>query len=271
MADGDAIADGLDTTQDAIAPEAAEQAVSTDLAPDAEADGGADDTARIADEAPPTLDSILERDEALRAQFEERLRERENAGANRREAQLKREAGKRDITVRNVERWARENGIEVDDPRQLHYFFDLATAHEAMELATNVPDALLRNHTVPIEARERAIAAREAGDWDGYVSEILTGAVEARTKEIEAQFEERVTRETNKRLAAEMRARGIEKAPVRDGAPPAPRSGAGTGGITPAELDAMPTEIFRAKPLEEQQRLVREARENAARLTTAGR
>lgn len=243
------VADGQDTTQDAIGPETEVGAV-TDPVTDVDGDGGTDDTPATADDTPPSLDAILERDELLRQQYEERLRERENAGANRREAQLKREAGRKDVTTRNVQRFLSELGIEVEDPSRLHYFQDLALAHEAIELATNVPEALLRNHPVPVEAREQAVAAREAGDWDGYVGTLLNGAVQAEIKKLRAEDEKRIVTEVNRRVSAEIKARGIEKAPVRDTPPTAPGGGAPApipysrmtteqrAAMTPAERDA---------------------------------
>ena len=268
MADEEVVADVQEPAQEAPAAEAQVEAL--DLLPDAPVDEGADDTAPSADATPVSLDELIERDEKLREQLDARLKERENAGANRREAQLKREAGKKEVTTRNVQRWLAENGIEVDDTSRLAYFFDLATAHEAMELATNVPDALLRNHPVPVDAREKAVEARERGDWDGYVSTLLNGAVEAEVAKRTADNEKRITTEVNKRLAAEIKARGIEKAPQREGAPHVPLSGASKG-MTMAELDAMPTEVFLAKSPEERQRLVNEAKTNSRLAGAASR
>lgn len=236
MADGDVIADEQVPAQEIPASEALEEAAAADLTLDGSADGVADDTAPLADEAPPTLDSILERDERLREQYEERVRERENAGANRERARLQREAGKKEVTTRNVQRYLAENGIEVDDPARLHYFFDLATAHEAMELATNVPDALMRNYTVPVEAREKALAAREAGDWDGYLSHLLDGAAETQAaKKAEARLAQ-IEAENKKWRAAELAAMRAEMAPAREAALATP-SGQSPGRVNPSLLE----------------------------------
>lgn len=252
MADGDVIADEQAPTQEIAAPVALEEAVPTDLTPAAAVDGVTDETDPPADETPPTLESILERDERLRAQFEERLRERENAGANRREAQLKREAGKKEVTTRNVQRYLAENGLEVDDPSRLHYFFDLATAHEAMELATNVPDALMRGHTVPVDAREQALAAREAGDWDGYISHLINGAVEAGLdKRVEAE-KQRLDAENKKWRAAELAAMRAEMAPKSEGALPTPVSQA-PGRINPSQLEPAAYEEWKRTTSPEEQ------------------
>lgn len=238
MPDELAQADVTEPAQGLPAPEALDEAAPADLAPDAVGDGIADDTAAGADEAPPSLDAILERDERLREQLEERLRERENAGANRREAQLKREAGKKEVTTSNVRRFLADQGYEVDDPARLHYFYDLAAANSAHELATTLPDVLMSDFKVPVEAREQAVEARERGDWNGYIGTLITGAVESKVAEKLADNERVITAEVNRRLAAEIKARGIEKAPVREGAPPAPMSSSPNSGPTPAQYRA---------------------------------
>lgn len=218
--------DGQEPTQEPAADEAQEEAAAADLAPDVEPDGEPDAGTEA---APESIDALLERYPSLREQHQqsqaERDREREIAGANRERARLQRDAGKADQTRVNVGRFLAEQGVEVDDPSRLNYFYELAQANAAYELATSLPDAVLRGYPVPVEAREAAVEARERGDWDGYVTHLVTGAVEAKDREREAAFEKRVNTETQKRLAAEIKTRGLEKAPVREGAPTRPGGG----------------------------------------------
>lgn len=115
------------------------------------------------------------------------LRDRENAGAQRREAQLKREAGRNENVRAMSERFLREFGIDptsLDDQKKqrLNLLSESALSFQAREFVDQVPKALL-NRDLPVEVREKAIEAREQGDWDGYVSTLLTGAVEAATSE----------------------------------------------------------------------------------------
>lgn len=272
----DDVIDGAEQATDPGAPaDATDPEAVSDLTGGDAGTGAAEDAGALTDATETTaetLETFLARNEAARAEHEQIVRERENAGAQRREATLKKEAGRKDMTVRNVQRWAQDTlGVAVDDPSQLAYFYDLAAGHFAGEfLADTVPNVLLKDFNISVEAREAAVAARENGDWDGYFSHLVDGAVETRVAERAAVIQKQADAEVTKRVAAEIKARGIEKAPVRDGAPPAPRSG-GSGGITPQELEAMPSEVFRAKPREEQERLIQEARAHAQRTVTAAR
>ena len=224
--------DAADAGSDAQAIPADEvqpEAVTTDLTADATPDGAADaDTsdapAGLTD--PDSIEALWERYPTLREQHEqtqrERDQEREIAGANRERARLQREAGKKDSTRRNVTRALTDLGYEVEDTAKLDYFYDLAAANAAHELAQAVPDAVLRNHPVPVEVREAALEARERGDWDGYVSTLLNGAVEAKDAERQKTFDQKVKAESDRRVAAETAALRAERAPVREGAPPRP-------------------------------------------------
>ena len=230
MADGDVIADEQDTTQESPAPEALEEAVTADLAPDVEADEGADDTTLPADETPESLEMFLARNEAARAEHDAKIAERENAGANRERSRLQREAGKKDVTVKNVQRWATEVfGAPLEDTAHASYLYDLAAANAAHELASTLPDVLMSDFKVPVEAREQAVEARERGDWNGYIGTLITGAVTAEVTKQREGDEARINAEVQKRLASEIKARRIEAAPVREGAPAAPRSAAPEG------------------------------------------
>lgn len=216
---------------------------------DAERDATGDGAAAVegavpaVDETPQsefeTLDAVWERYPALREQHEATLAEErrvaENAGAQRREQQLKREAGQQDVTRRNVARFLQDTGIEVEDPSRLDYLYSLAAANSAYELAQALPDAALRNYSIPVETREKALQARESGDWDGYLATLVNGAVEVKDAERQRLFDTKVTAEVNKRLAGEIKARGLEKAPVRDPMPATPVGSASRGGPTPEE------------------------------------
>ena len=229
-------ADTQATPADVVQPEA----VTTDLTADAPDDGAADVDAAPegAGDDPADLDSLWTRYPALREQYEAKAQEREIAGANRERARLQREAGKKGQTKQNVQRFLTELGVEAEDTSRLDYFYDLAAANAAYELAQALPDAVLRGFVVPVEAREKALEMREAGDWDGYVGTIVTSAVEAKVAALRAEDEKTITKRTNERLAAEMKARGIEKAPIREGAPPRPSASGTPAGPSPAEYAA---------------------------------
>ncbi len=247
-----------------------ESHVDADLdVPTGDVDGGAVGDGQTSDEgaavlpvetAPESIDALLERYPSLREQHESKLKERENAGAQRREAQLKREAGATENTRRNVTRFLTDMGVDptellmLPDGRtqlsRVDYLYSLAAANSAYELAQQVPDTILRNHPVPVEVREQAIEARERGDWDGYVSTLLNGAAEAKDVERQKTFDAKVTAEVNKRLAAEIKARELEKAPRRDPMPVMPAGTTSTAvpyhlltreqraAMSPAERDA---------------------------------
>ena len=212
-----------------VLEEAGEQ---PDLTPDAPTDQVVDQTPEVPE--PETLEAFLARNEPARAQHDAELRDRENAGANRREGQLKRDAGRREVTTRNVQRWATETlGQPVDDPAQLAYFYDLAQGHAASDIVEALPAALFRNYTVPVEVREQALDIREAGvvdadgvrhpNMDGYLTTLIDGAVSAKDAEREKAFNARVKAEVDRQVAAETKALRAERAPVREGAPAIPR------------------------------------------------
>lgn len=71
--------------------------------------------------------------EELRAQFPDLAKAVENAGAQSREATLKREAGSREQTRQRVETIMRKHNIEVEDPAELYYAWDLASANSKVD------------------------------------------------------------------------------------------------------------------------------------------
>ena len=249
MPDDEIVQEPLAETTQEDAP-SSEEDVALDVADDADID-----TTEPSDAVEPAdLDALWTRYPALREQFEatqaEKFRERELAGANRERARLQREAGKKDSTRQNVSRVLTELGYDVSDTARLDYFYELAAANSAYELAQAVPEAVLRGYTVPVAVREQALEARERGDWDGYVGALLTGAVEAQDAAREAEFESKVTAEVNRRLAAEIKARNLESAPRRERMPAPPAAAASSsvpyhlmtpeqrGAMSPAERDA---------------------------------
>ena len=193
----------------------------------------------------------------------EKLRERENAGAQRREAQLKREAGAAQVTEQNVAALFAAAGLDPSEPVQdaqgrdlmprARYLYALAQANAAVELTKVIPDVMLKDFSVPAEVREQALDMRADGKpADEWLKVLVTGAAEAKVSEMRKADESKITAEVNRRLAAEIKARGLEAAPKRAGAPPIP-VGAASGGdkipysqmtreqraaLTPSERDA---------------------------------
>ena len=205
---------------------------STDLTPDTAQDGGADQPT-VEPEPPETLEAFLARNPNARTEYDAYGTERENAGGNRREARLKNEAGKADVTKRNVSRFLTDIGVDpnealtLDNGRQVayaEYLYLLAQSNAAQELAGVIPDVVLRNHPVPVEVRERALEARESGDWDGYVGQLINGAVEAGLDARMVAYKKEQDAANTKWRAGELAAIRAEKAPVREGAPAMPRA-----------------------------------------------
>lgn len=185
----------------------------------------------VVDESPPeplTLDAILEQHPHLRDVLSERDRDRENAGAQRREAQLRREAGTKEQTKANTERILREFGVEDVDPTKINFVYDLASSNAAYQLAQEFPNALMSQYQIAADVREQALERREANDWDGYVSALIDGAVSAKTEEIRAQIREEERVAAREYVNAELKAQQVEGGP-QVSAPPATPVGAPVG------------------------------------------
>ena len=86
--------------EDAAGDEAVQPEAVTEGDPEAEVE---QDTPEIPLGDASSLDDVLERFPHLRGQLETRDQERENAGAQRREAQLRREAGSREQTAERLQ------------------------------------------------------------------------------------------------------------------------------------------------------------------------
>ena len=287
MADEETIAGTgeQEATQESPAETVQAGAASADPALDAATDGAADvEPVAVTDDV-PDLDALWTRYPNLRAQQEaaqaERDRDREQAGANRERARLQREAGAREVTPRNVARFLERTGVTVEDPRELHYFQDLALAHET-ETAVKVVDSVLASR-VSAEVQLRARDIRDQGvvidgervpNVEGYLNALRDGDVAAQLassigsmglKDVPAgsNLRKEIDAENQRWRAAEVRAARLEAAP-RNGAMPAAPRGGSPRGITVEELNKMPTNEFLAKTPEEQQRLVDESRASAA-------
>ena len=209
-------------------------------------DGAGDGALIEPDETPVDPIEAILADEALRTRlFEhqsvaEKLKERENAGAQRREAQLKREAGTQQVTRQNVANFLAAAGLDPSEPvvdaegRNLmpraEYLYALAQANAAVEITKVIPDVMLKDYGIPAEVREQALELRADGrPADEWLTVLVKGAVDARVEETRKGDEAKIKSEVAKRLAAEIKARGIEAAPKTAGAPPIP-VGATAGG-----------------------------------------
>lgn len=189
---------------------------------------------------PPTLDAILEQHPHLRDVLSDRDRDRENAGAQRREAQLRREAGTKEQTKANVERILREFGVEDVDPTKFNFVYDLASSNAAYQLAQEFPNALMSHYQLPSEVREQALERREANDWDGYVTTLIDGAVSVRLDSEREQIRREERESARAFFAAEAKAAEVESKPRVEAAPNAPigSPSGGRTGPTPQEYAA---------------------------------
>ena len=144
-----------------------------------------------------------------------------------------------------------------------HYF-------ASVEIGRKLPEVLMGNYKIPVEYRERAIEEREQdkGNLDRYVSTLIEGAVAAergttRLKDVPegSALHKDVQSEVARRLAAELKAQGVE-AQSRPENPPATPRGPGTGNrvMSLQEIEAMPTNEWLAKPKPERDRLLSAAR-----------
>lgn len=232
MADEDVIAGAGEQVpvEDDQAQATGADGAEADIQPDGAGDESTLDSGAVLDpdeteSEPESLETFLARNEAARAEHERILRERENAGSQRREAQLKLEAGRKENTIQSVRRWLSESGDQPDEQRGA-YLYELAAANAAHEIATALPEAILRSYQLPAEVREKAIEARERGDWDGYVQSYVEGAVNAVLETKVAEREKAIKAEYDKKYAAEVKALRAENAPKRDGALPTPAGSA---------------------------------------------
>ena len=203
--------------------------------------------------------------EDLRRMFPELARALENAGAQRREAQLRREAGSRDGTRRRVRELLERLGVdelELDDrdERQLDLLYELAAANASEEvmraLATQAAGAygLTRGQLATIDA---AMSELGGGELSDYAMELFDAAVNAAARrgavgltlddispELAPDLHRQIADEVDAQVAAELRARELERRPRRS-APPATPQGRAPGGDGNYDLND-PLQVLRA-------------------------
>jgi hypothetical protein len=203
--------------------------------------------------------------EDLRRMFPELARALENAGAQRREAQLRREAGSREGTRLRVRELLERLGIderELDDrdERQLDLLYELAAANASEEvmraLATQAAGAygLTRGQLASIDG---AVAEMGGGELSDYAMELFDSAVNAAardgaagltlddvTPDLAPDLHREIADEVDRQVVAELRARELERRPRRS-APPATPQGRAPGGDGNYDLND-PLQVLRA-------------------------
>lgn len=203
--------------------------------------------------------------EDLRQMFPELARALENAGAQRREAQLRREAGSREGTRVRVRELLERLGIderELDerDERQLDLLYELAAANASEEvmraLATQAAGAygLTRGQLAGIDT---ALDEMGGGELSDYAMELFDAAVNAAarrgatgltlediTPDLAPDLHREIANEVDVQVAAELRARELEQRPRRS-APPATPQGRAPGGDGNYDLSD-PLQVLRA-------------------------
>lgn len=182
---------------------------------------------------------------------------REESARQKEADRLRREAGKQEVVTQQVDRFLREQGVDLEDKSRLNFLYSLAKGHADFEAATDFAEALRSEFKIPADYKDRAVESREKGDFSGYVLALVEGAAAAKEAEIDA----RLRKEYDARLAAELRAKEV-KPPTEP--PPTTEKGSAAGGpVTWATIDAQYSDRqFMALPVEERQRLMNQA--NAA-------
>ena len=199
----------------------------------------------------------------LRRLFPELARALENAGAQRREAQLRRDAGTRAgsrLRVREALRRLGVPGLDDRDERQFEVLYELAAAQASDELMrTLASEAVGAYGLAPAEltAVESAIGELSGGELSSYASRLFQGAVDAAarqramelpldelTEESAPDLHRQIADEVDRRVVAELRARDLERRPRR-AAPPASPQGRAPGGSGNYDLND-PIQVLRA-------------------------
>ena len=145
-----------------------------------------------------------------------------------------------------------------------------ARYYASVEMGKQLPDVLMSNYKIPVDFRERALEAKleDNGNLDRYTKILIEGAVAAergttRFKDIPegSPLHRDLQAEVAKRVEADLRARGIEAAPKLSVPPTTPRGASGVStSLSLAEIEAMPTTEWLAKPKTERDRLLAAAR-----------
>ena len=124
--------------------------------------------------------------------------------------------------------------------------------YAATQWADEYPKVLLNSYEIPVEARETALAAREQGDWDGYVTTLSNAAIESEVTRRVAEERTKLAAEFETKLAGEMTARGLEAAPASSAPPNVPAGRSGSGGtLTAKQMKTMTDKELMARPREE--------------------
>lgn len=196
---------------------------------------------------PSSLEELQERYPWLAERVKERDRERENAGAQRREAQLRREAGSKERVKQDMAVYLQAIGVDPSEAVQVagqqiqraEFLYTLAEARAASDLAEALPDILKTEYAISPEVRERAARhfdtpLNEQGDRDhrGYLRILIDGAVESELSKREAQLRKDLEAENRKWRADEERAMRAQATPQPAGAPAVPVAQATGSSVT---------------------------------------
>lgn len=163
--------------------------------------------------------------------------------------------------------------------QQAQTFIDAALANRdwsAVAALDRIGRAKLPEGKVAVEDQNRLdeamfAAQRGTGTLDAYADTLIEVRAKAYAENVLApQIEQRLTREAAAKARAAAKTASVQAAEATNatsGRPTLGVPGRGTAavGITTAELDAIPTEVWRNKPSEERARLLAEARANDAR------
>ncbi len=190
---------------------------------------------------PTTLAELTERHEWAAEALAARDAERENAGAQRREASLRREAGSRESTQQNVSRLlAAWDELEPEDrAKNAGWAYDLATANAAVESTRVLGESVRQMYDVPADVVEKALSFRESDnpDWGGYTKTLIDGAVAvgvgaASISDVPegSKLHGEIKAEVQRLLAGEITARKLEAMPKAEAPPATPASGGAPNG-----------------------------------------
>ena len=242
-------ADGGGDGEQVSAQAPSEEAGST-TPPETDPPGGEPETPA----EPTTLAELAERHEWAAEALAARDAERENAGGQRREASLRREAGSREQTAQNTARlltaW---DELEPDErAKSAGWTYDLATANAAVEATKILGESVRQIYDVPADVVEKALSFRESEnpDWGGYTKTLIDGAVAtgiaaASISDVPegSKLHGEIKAEVQRLLDGEISARKLEAMPKGEAPPATPASGGAPNGRknmtdfkTPGEL-----------------------------------
>lgn len=194
---------------------------------------------------PSSIEELAERHQWLKDRLAERDRDRENAGAQRREAQLRREAGSRERIRADVSTFLQAQGLDPEEVvrdapqyRRAEFMYALAEARAASEIAVALPDIIKTGFEVPPDVREEAARVfdqplNEQGDrnYQAYLKVLIDGAVGAEVAKREAVIRKEIEDANRKWRADEEKAMRAAATPQPSAAPAAPRAAASNGAL----------------------------------------